>query len=97
VHRRHRRPLTAHTIQKVCVRAREKAGIKKPISAHTLRHSFATHLLESGTDLRTIQQLLGHTSLATTSVYLHVAVAALQRTQRTTDLLSRVSQPVCSP
>jgi site-specific recombinase XerD len=90
-------PLTAHTIQKVCVRAREKTGIKKPISAHSLRHSFATHLLESGTDLRTIQQLLGHTSLATTSVYLHVAVAALQRTQRTTDLLSRVSQPVCSP
>lgn len=88
--------LTPSGIQRVCVRAREKAGIAKPISAHTLRHSFATHLLESGTDLRTIQQLLGHTSLATTSIYLHVAVAALQRTQRTTDLLARVSQPVSS-
>lgn len=89
-------PLTPSGIQRVCVRAREKAGIAKPISAHTLRHSFATHLLESGTDLRTIQQLLGHTSLATTSIYLHVAVAALQRTQRTTDLLAGVSQLVSS-
>jgi len=86
-----REPLTANTIQRVCIRAREKAGITKPISAHTLRHSFATHLLESGTDLRTIQQLLGHTSLSTTSIYLHVAVAALQRTERTTDLLARAS------
>jgi site-specific recombinase XerD len=89
-------PLTGHSIQKVCVRARQKAGIAKPISAHSLRHGFATHLLESGTDLRTIQLLLGHTSLATTSVYLHVAVGALQRTERTTDLLARFSEPVQS-
>ena len=89
-------PLTGHSIQKVCVPAREKATIAKPISAHSLRHSFATHLLESGTDLRTIQQLLGHTSLSTTSIYLHVAVAALQRTERTGDLLARVSQAVRS-
>jgi site-specific recombinase XerD len=88
-------PLTDDSIQKACVRAREKAGIAKPISAHTLRHSFATHLLESGTDLRTIQQLLGHTSLSTTSIYLHVAVSTLQRDGHATDLLARVSAAPC--
>lgn len=88
--------LTPSGIQRVCVRARDMARIAKPISAHMLRHCFATHLLESGTDLRTIQQLLGHTSLNTTSIYLHVAVEALQRNERATDLLARVSQPISS-
>ncbi|MEW6073845.1 MAG: site-specific integrase [Planctomycetota bacterium] len=90
------KPLTAHSIQKVCVRARLSARIEKPISAHSLRHGFATHLLESGTDLRTIQHLLGHGSLNTTSIYLHVAVAALSRSGRTSDLLAGVSGAVAS-
>jgi integrase/recombinase XerD len=71
------RPITPGSVRQVCCRARQAAGLGKHVVVHTLRHSFATHLLEAGTDLRTIQVLLGHRSFNTTARYVHVATASL--------------------
>ena len=67
------------TIQMIVKNAAVKSGIKKKISPHTLRHSFATHLLEAGADIRYIQQLLGHKNLQTTQIYTHVANKDIKR------------------
>lgn len=67
------RPMSEQALNSLVKKAALKAGIKKQISFHTLRHCFATHLLENGVNLRLIQQFLGHTSLKTTAVYLHLA------------------------
>lgn len=84
-------PLHSTAVQRICKNAGLKAGIKKQVTPHTLRHCFATHLLESGVDLKTIQVLLGHSSLNTTSRYLHLVPGALQARQAPFDLLSDVA------
>ena len=82
------KPLTGRSIQKVLIKAKKLAGIKKPATVHTLRHSFATHLLEAGTDLYHIQLLLGHRSLNTTTIYLHVSRKELVRIVSPLDFIS---------
>ena len=82
-------PLSISAVQRVCQKARQAAGLSKAASPHTLRHSFATHLLESGADLRLIQTLLGHGSVQTTERYTHVAVHRIAATASPLDRLPR--------
>jgi site-specific recombinase XerD len=80
-------PLSSTTIQKTCKAAVQKAGILKHVTPHTLRHSYATGLLEAGVDLLTISRLLGHKSFSTTMIYLHVRRPHLQSTPSPIDWL----------
>jgi len=79
--------LSTRSIQEVLEDALDKAGIVKPVSMHTLRHSFATHMLERGTDLRFIQELLGHQSPKTTQIYTHVSSNSLAKLKSPIDFL----------
>ena len=73
------KPYDDRSLQQVLKQALKKANITKPVTLHWLRHSYATHLLESGTDLRYIQELLGHNSSKTTEIYTHVSTKNIQQ------------------
>lgn len=75
------------TVYRVCQKARERAGLSKKISMHVLRHSYATHLLEAGTNLRVLQMLLGHKNIRTTATYTHVSNATLKAAPSPLDLV----------
>jgi len=86
-------PIDPSAVEQACQKARQLSGIRKTISPHSMRHAFAVHLLESGTDVRTIQLLLGHRSLATTARYLRIATNKVCSTSSPLDLLPH---PVCT-
>ena len=87
-----RAPVDSSTIQKMWTRAKRRAGVTKRCGIHCLRHAFATHLLEAGTDLVTVQRLLGHGSIRSTMRYLHLARGHLLASTSPLDLLS-VTEP----
>ena len=79
MHRDHEQPISDKIVWRACTQAAKMAGIRKRVSPHLIRHAFATHLLEAGTDLRTIQMLLGHEDLEVTAKYLHLSAQHLQK------------------
>jgi site-specific recombinase XerD len=93
------RPITPKAVEEACQQAQRRCGIPKPITPHSLRHAFAVHLLEGGTDVRTIQLLLGHRSLATTARYLRIATTQVCATRSPFDLLPppRAPEPAAAP
>ncbi len=82
------RPITTRSVERACRRAAEAAGLDKSITVHTLRHSFATHLLEQGVDIRVIQDLLGHRNIASTTRYARVAINTIRQIQSPLELLN---------
>lgn len=85
IERRHH--LFEERLGRALKRAAVTAGIQKHVTAHTLRHSFATHLLQGGTDIRTVQELLGHSDVSTTMIYTHVLKIAAGETRSPLDSL----------
>ena len=81
------KPLTTRNVQKIVKHVRLRAGMQKRVTPHTLRHSFATHLLEAGTDIRMIQALLGHSSLNTTQLYTHISSTEMRKIVNPLDML----------
>ncbi len=81
------KPIDVQVLHAACRSATKAAGLVKRVSVHTLRHSFATHLLESGVDIRIIQVLLGHSSLSTTARYTQVATTTISATRSPLDRL----------
>lgn len=80
-------PLSVDTVQRIVRESRERAGIKKNITPHSFRHSFATHLLEAGENIRKIQELLGHSNLSTTQIYTKVSTDELKKVKSPLDSL----------
>jgi integrase/recombinase XerD len=91
------RHITRGAVERVCPEVRQASGISKPVSPHSLRHAFAVHLLERGTDVRTIQLLLGHRSLATTAHYLKIASTQVCSTTSPFDLLPQPTPTESKP
>jgi site-specific recombinase XerD len=91
------RPITAGDANRACRQYSRRAALGKDVTIHKLRHSFATHLLDAGTDLRTIQVLLGHRSVATTAVYTHVSQKRIASTASPLDLLYPAPPPPPPP
>ncbi len=87
------KPINKEVIQRVCRQAGLDAGLTKSVNVRMLRHCFATHLLEAGKDIRTIQTLLGHSSVTTTQIYTHVSAQTVRATESPLDLLAFPSDP----
>jgi site-specific recombinase XerD len=92
--RSHGQPLTGSHVQRLFQQLVQRTGLTKPATPHTLRHSFATHMLEAGVDLRTLQAILGHSSLRTTAHYLHMST---RHWQQLPSLLDRLMLPATVP
>jgi integrase/recombinase XerD len=88
------RPIDTKTVWYACQKAAQRAGLQKRVHPHTLRHCFATHLYEAGTDLRAIQILLGHEDLKDTLIYVHLAIQRLNATASPLDSLSMNDKPI---
>ena len=83
-------PITRHAVEKACREAQRRSGICKPVTPHGLRHAFAVHILENGTDIRTIQLLLGQSNISTTANYPRLATTQVCSATSPLDLLPRV-------